>query len=225
MAATPRDPVILVHGLGGSKVLMLNHARALAFNGYGVLLVDLRAHGSSQGDTITGVHEAEDIVAWVEHLSSRPDVDRDKIGAVGVSLGAVTVLRAARRTESIRALVLDGMGPACLADHGGPPKSFQRRFNFPINWVAYHLADWMCNERITEGVTEALPHLWPRPVLFIATGRGNEVHINRIFFEAARDPKDLWEVPNARHAAAYLYEPQAYREKLRSFFGKTLMES
>ncbi len=218
-----RAAVILAHGLGGSKVLMLNHARALAFDGYGVLMIDLRAHGGSEGDTITGVHEADDILAGVDYLRSRTDVDADKIGAIGVSLGAGAVLQAARRCESIRAVILEGLGPVCLADHGGPPKTFRRKFNYPINWLNYRFMDWMSGEKIPEGVTEALPRLWPRPVMLVAAGRGHEIHFNRIFYEAAREPKELWEVSNAHHAAVYLFEPQAYREKIRLFFRRTLL--
>jgi pimeloyl-ACP methyl ester carboxylesterase len=218
-----RAAVILVHGLGGSKVLMLNHARALAFDGYGVLMIDLRAHGGSAGDTITGVHEANDVQAGVDYLLGRADVDAQRIGAVGISLGALAVLRAARRSDQLRGLVLEGMGPTCLADHGGPPKTLQRRINYPINRMAYALGDWMSGERISEGVIEALPHLWSRPVLLISAGRRSELHFNRLFFEAAREPKDLWENPRATHAAVFLYEPQEYRQRLRDFFRAALL--
>jgi fermentation-respiration switch protein FrsA (DUF1100 family) len=81
----------------------------------------------------------------------------------------------------------------------------------------------MSGEKIPEGVTEALPRLWPRPVMLVAAGRGHEIHFNRIFCAAARDPKELWEVPNAHHAAVYLFEPQAYREKMRLFFRRALL--
>ncbi len=220
-----RAAVILVHGLGGSKVIMLNHARALAFDGYGVLLIDLRGHGGSGGDTITGVHEANDILAGLEYLESRPDVDANRIGALGVSLGALAVLRAARKSQALRALVLDGLGPTCLADHGSLQPKLRRKINRLINRVAYRLADWTCGERIGEGVLAALPMIAPRPVLLIASGSGHEIHFNRLFFAAARDPKELWEVPSAKHGAVLLQEPHAYRQKIRSFFGSALLGS
>lgn len=218
-----RAAVVLAHGLGGSKVLMLNHARALAFDDYGVLMLDLRAHGGSEGDTITGVNEAEDVLAGVEYLRSRPDVDADKIGALGVSLGAVAVLRAARRSESLRAVLLEGLGPTCLADHGGPPKNFWRKTIYSINRFTYSLLDWFCGGRIAEGVRETLPHIWPRPVFLVAAGRGHEARFNRIIYQNARDPKELWEAPNARHAAVYLHEPLTYRDKMRAFFRRALL--
>lgn len=217
-----RAAVILVHGLGGSKVHMLNHARALAFGGYGVLMLDLRAHGGSEGDTVNTVSEAEDVLAGAAYLRSRPDVDAARIGALGVSLGAVAVLRAARQSESIRAVILESIGPLCLADHGGPPRTLRRWVNYPLNWLGYRLLDWIAGKKTLEGVTEALPHIWPRPVMLVAAGR-REIYFNRIFFETARDPKELWEVPRAAHAAVYLYEPQAYRDKMRAFFEMHLL--
>jgi uncharacterized protein len=218
-----RAAVILAHGLGASKVLMLNHARALAFDGYGVLLLDLRAHGDSQGDTVTVQQAANDIHAAEQYLLTRPDVDPGRIGALGVSLGAGAVLLAARSSEALRAVILEGLGPLCLADHGGAPTTLRRRVNYPFNWIGYRLMDWMSMASIPEGVMQALPHLWPRPVLLIAAGHGLEIHFNRLFFEAAREPKQLWEVPNAHHAAVFLFEPEASRLKIRSFFEQALL--
>ena len=98
-----------------------------------------------------------------------------------------------------------------------------RRINRPLNRMAYALGDWMSGERIKEGVIEALPHLWPRPLLLISAGRRNELHFNRLFFEAAREPKDLWENLRATHASVFLYEPQEYRQRLRDFFRAALL--
>ena len=44
--------VVLVHGLGGSRLGPRKHARLLAEHGYGVLLYDGRGRGESEGDTL-----------------------------------------------------------------------------------------------------------------------------------------------------------------------------
>lgn len=218
-----RAAVILAHGLGGNKATMLNQLRLLAFDGFGVLALDLRAHGDSEGDTITGVTEANDVLGALDYLKTRTDVDADKIGALGVSLGAVVVLRAARISGELRAIVLESLGPITLNDHGGRPQTLRRWINYPINWFMYKLGDWMCGVMPPEGIMEALPRLWPRPVLLISTGTRLEQHFNRLFIEAARDPKMLWEVTRASHAAAYAYETEAYKEKVGGFFKANLL--
>ena len=56
--------VLLVHSLRSNRVEMLSRARFLNQQGYGVLLIDLRAHGETPGERITfGIQEAEDVDA------------------------------------------------------------------------------------------------------------------------------------------------------------------
>lgn len=60
---------------------------------YNTLLVDLRAHGKSQGNTISfGIKERHDCISWVEWARARfGDIP---IFLVGISMGASTVLMA-----------------------------------------------------------------------------------------------------------------------------------
>ena len=69
--------------------------KALHDAGYHVLLFDVRGHGESErgkGPHTYGPVEARDFVAAVAHLRSRPDVDSDRIGAIGTSAGGNIVL-------------------------------------------------------------------------------------------------------------------------------------
>jgi len=176
-----RAAIILVHGAGGAKVTMLNHARMLGVEGYGLLMLDLRAHGDSEGDTITGVYEADDVLGAVDYLRSRPELSPDQIGALGVSLGALVVLQAARQIPAIRSIVLESIGPACLDDHGGRPTTLRRWINYPFNWFNYALGDFMAEVHLKEGVRAGLKRLARRPVMLISTGRGMEIYFNRLF--------------------------------------------
>ena len=63
--------------------------------GWNALLADQRAHGESEGKTITfGILERFDVLSWVEWALRRFGEDQD-IYLVGVSMGAATVLMAA----------------------------------------------------------------------------------------------------------------------------------
>lgn len=213
--------IILVHGLGSSNVDMFLHAELLVKAGYGVFLIDLRAHGSSDGTLSTyGLREADDVASAVDYLLTRVDVNGQKIGVLGISLGAQTALRGALKSEYIRALVLEGLNPSTLSDHGGRPDSIQRWLNFPLNWLYYHVYEFMIGGREL-GVLEVIGKIAPRPVLFIASG-AKDIHFSRLFYAAANEPKELWELPEGLHGAAILQGAQEYQNRLLEFFGKAL---
>ena len=63
--------------------------------GYNVILIDERAHGLSQGHSITfGVRETRDAIDWVKYARNRFGEDID-LALVGISMGGAVVLMAA----------------------------------------------------------------------------------------------------------------------------------
>ncbi|MEW5873301.1 MAG: alpha/beta fold hydrolase [Chloroflexota bacterium] len=216
--------IILAHGRGGSCSSMILHLEALHKGGYSLLALDLRAHGRSQGDTSTfGILETQDILAAVDYLRTRQDVDLGRIGAFGVSLGAQAVLRAAALSPEIRAVGMEGLGSASLEDHGssGRPASLRSKLYYPLNWFAYWLGDVMTGIRSPESTTAVIRRV-SCPLLLISTGKGSEQKFNRLFYAAASQPKTLWELPRAKHAGGLVQDPKAYREKLLRFFDEAL---
>jgi pimeloyl-ACP methyl ester carboxylesterase len=213
-----RAAIILVHGLNGSSSSMIYHAAAVATFGYGVLMFDLRGHGSSQGDLCTGgIDEANDVLGAVDYLLSREDIDPRKIGALGISLGAQSALRGAAQTENIRAIVLEGLGAMNLEDHGNQPITLLRRIFYPLNRAMYKLYDFMGGVSDPESTISVLRR-FGRPVLLITTGKGLEQKFGRVFKQAIGDTLTLWEIPRARHAGGYFHETKAYQENVVRFF-------
>ncbi|MBN1259954.1 MAG: alpha/beta fold hydrolase [Anaerolineae bacterium] len=218
-----RAAVVLVHGGGSQGIAMLHHAAALATKGFGALMFDLRAHGSSEGDTCTaGWREVQDLLGAVDYVRNRPDVDEDKIGVLGLSLGAQIALRSAAQCEVIRGVVAEGPGPAVLADYGGYPTPWRRRLFYPISWVQYGIISFMNGVKPPVGILDSIAGIAPRPVLLIAAGKGEEVYFARRFYRAAEDPKALWEIPEAAHGGALLARPEAYADRVSAFFAEAL---
>ena len=89
------------------SVDFLGPAKALHEAGFNVLLFDLRNHGTS--DTalpITmGVHEARDFADAVAMLRQRNDVDGERIGAIGYSMGANALIYGIPLCQPIRAAI------------------------------------------------------------------------------------------------------------------------
>jgi uncharacterized protein len=216
LKGTRPEAIILAHGLGGGAVTLSHHGKALQKAGYNVLMYDARGHGKSDGDTIDGVHEISDVLGAVDYLRSRPEIATDRIGGLGVSLGAHTLLHAALETQSIRAIVLEGMGPNSLEDHGGRPTTLRRWINYPINWLGYKIGDFISNSK-PESNSSALKRL-KCPVLMISTGKKMEQYFMRLLFATASEPKELWEIPAARHAGGFFENPQEYGERTVKFF-------
>jgi len=88
-------------------------ARAFVEAGYLVIRYDKRGVGQSGGrlESTTISDLADDVVAVVEFLKDRKDVDRKRIAVVGHSEGAWVALLAASRDKDIAALVM-AAGPA-----------------------------------------------------------------------------------------------------------------
>lgn len=117
----PAPAIVFVHGwpwnrlgnragqtlLPDRDVDFLNLAQALGQAGFHTLLFDLRNHGQSDAamPVTFGVHEARDFIGAVSWLRRRRDVDSARIGAIGFSMGANTLIYGIPRSQPIRAAV------------------------------------------------------------------------------------------------------------------------
>jgi predicted acyl esterase len=85
--------IVLVHGLGGKRQDLAFLAQAFA-GSFAVLTLDARGHGESGGlVSIDGPREMTDVKAVFNWLAARPEINRNRIGAWGISLGGGAVLR------------------------------------------------------------------------------------------------------------------------------------
>lgn len=102
----PHPAVVIIHGSGESDRTNA-WARAVSETiveaGYVVLLTDKRGSGESGGDWRSVGFEAlaEDAIAGVSYLAMRPDIDKSRIGLVGLSQGGRVVPIAAARSDAV----------------------------------------------------------------------------------------------------------------------------
>lgn len=90
---------------GRKPVDLLRLAFSLHQDGYNVLMYDMRNHGESAAapPIAFGQEEAMDLLGALAYLNVRSDVDSERIGAIGFSMGANSLLYALPQTDMIKA--------------------------------------------------------------------------------------------------------------------------
>ncbi len=106
--------ILVIHGLGGSKELMLQHALSIAANGYVVLVPDTRGQNSHTGPFSFGVDDVTDLrelITWIETATHLPMVNKSSIGVFGHSMGALLALLLAAQEPRVSCTV-EASGPS-----------------------------------------------------------------------------------------------------------------
>ncbi len=142
-----RGTVVVTHGWGANRELMLPMARPLQAAGWNVLLFDVRNHGESGPDTFSSMPRfAEDTEAALEWLRARPGMGDAPVALLGHSVGAAAVLLAASRRDDVSAVVSlsafahpDGMMRRWLAEKRLP--------FFPLGWYVLRYVEWVIGHR------------------------------------------------------------------------------
>ena len=199
------------------------HARMLVRHGYGVLLLDRRGEGKSEGDwNAFGWSGEADLAAAVGFLRRRPEVDDDRIGGIGLSVGGELLLQAASRSRSLRAVVSEGAGVRSLAEHLHTP-GVGRVQRWLSNWVVQTGAvAVMSNASPPEDLTDLVSRISPRAVMLIeADDGGGGEELNAVYLRAAGEPKSLWRA-NGGHTGALATQPAGYERRVIGFFDRVL---
>lgn len=215
-----RAAIIISHGIGENRIGHLEQGAYLAENGFGVLLLDLRAHGESEGNIVT--FGGSDIIAALDYLQSRDDIDSQRIGAMGISLGGLVTVQAAAVRQDIKAVVIDGSAANKIQDFPRPP-TLGHWLDLPFQAVTYWVLEY---KGVTAPIStvEAIVKISPRPILLISGAKSEyERELQRKFYEFAGEPKILWEVPEAGHAESWSKRPDEYKERVLLLFEQTLL--
>lgn len=212
--------VILSHPIGSNRVSMLPMADLLARHDYGVLLFDLRTHGESEGTVLPyGGNEAEDVIGAATYLRTRDEIDPDKIGALGYSLGAQISILAAARSDQINAVVADG--PCCTTAADFPPPDGVKSWYYALyDTVFFPMLRWRTGVSDPLSIREGVSLISPRPLLLI--GSGSERDSVEYHSDAANEPKELWIIPEAGHIGGLAARPEEYESRIVDFFDRAL---
>jgi uncharacterized protein len=210
-----RAAVILFPGATRSA-----EARMLIRHGYGVLLLNPRGQGTSEGDTVRWAGD-RDLIAGAEYLKTRPDVDDDRIGGFGFSVGGEILIEAAAQSSDFKAIVSEGAGyPAGEVDLTGANRVFAP------TWAALSAAVAVfSNQAPPPPIADRIGEIAPRAVFLIhaAPGMGGEDVRQPKYYAAAGQPKQLWKVPGADHTGGLKAQPSEYERRVVDFYDRALL--
>jgi uncharacterized protein len=197
--------------------------RMLARHGYGVLLFDRRGQGESEGDPHAFGWEGEkDIKAAVAFLQRRPDVDPERIGGLGLSVGGELMLHAAAETDDLKAVVSEGAGARSVAEFREMPDA-----SIPMHAVETMITAGnalFSNSPPPPVMHDIVGRIAPRPVFIIWAPDGVDTEaLNRGYYEAAGEPKTLWEIPESKHVGGLQARPREYERRVIGFFDDALL--
>jgi pimeloyl-ACP methyl ester carboxylesterase len=217
------DWVLVFHGIADNRMGVFDHAEFLVRAGYGVVLMDSRAHGESGGAITTlGWKERDDVRAIISALESRENVR--SVYALGVSLGAAIALQAAGEDARIDGVIAEA------------PFSSLREASY--DYGAFHLNRWLARILLRPGVETGLWRIEREggfkvnaispehavsmrafPVFLIGDGDDATLpvrHVNAIY-KAAKGLKRIWIVAHANHASGIGAARDEYERRCLDF--------
>ena len=186
------------------------------------LVVDQRAHGNSEGNTMTfGVLERHDCLRWADYAAKRFGNDR-KIFLSGVSMGAATVLMAASLPlpENVSGIIADcpystpgAIIRKVISDMHAPATLL-----YPFVALGAFLYGGFCiwEESPLHAVTNT-----KIPVLLIHGSEDKFVpsHMSTWIYDRCGGDRYIELFPGAGHGGCCATDPKRYEKILRSFTG------
>ncbi|HXI71862.1 MAG TPA: alpha/beta fold hydrolase [Verrucomicrobiae bacterium] len=214
--------MILMHGVHANRLALITRAQFLSRAGYSVLMFDFQGHGESAGTNITfGYLESRDATAAVDFV--RQKFPGEKIGVIGISLGAASALLA-EPPLPVSALVLESSYPTI---YQAVEDRLAIRFGFPGK-LATPLLTCQLKPRLGISLDDLKPIEHARkistPKFFIAgtADRDTTLPESQALFDAAAEPKQIWLVEGAAHVDMLSFSKAEYEKRILDFLAKNL---
>lgn len=219
--------VVFVHGHGNNRTGQAPDAKALVDQGFGALLFDLRNHGESAGTVTTlGYYEARDVDAAVDFVKTQPGVDPDRVGVLGQSLGGSAVILSAAHNAGIKAVVAESTFTSVEDNITTGVEKLAGLPSFPFAPLIVFWDEQETGLRMVQiRPIDEIPAIGPRPLLLVHGELDDLIPVEnaRQLYAAAREPKELYLIPNAGHENFVGTDP-AYPARIVEFFTKALLQ-
>lgn len=215
--------VILLHGFADAKVGAAAWLPALLDSNHNVLLLDLPAHGDSEGHIATaGLMEAAEVRQVIQQMRENSPAFCKSVVLFGISMGASVAAATAMITD-VSAVIMD----CPFASFGRASVLHARLFGLPGRAFQF-AATWLAERLIGRSYHTVAPIVLldqiPCAVLLIeATGdalvtrRDAEEMRHKVLAKRAKDGVSQVVVFDAPHILALAKDPAQYKSELLSF--------
>jgi dienelactone hydrolase len=214
--------VISFPGRNGSQ----RPARMLARHGYGVLLFDRRGEGRSEGEPNSwGWGGDADVKAAIDYLQRRPDVDPERIGGIGLSVGGEMMIETAAETDELAAVVSEGAGARSFTedmDHEEDGALTKYTLGAAMSAVKTAAVAISANHAPPANLKDLAARVEEPLLLIAAPNSPNGERLNRGYHAAAGANSTLWEIPESGHMGALAARPEEYERRVVGFFDAAL---
>lgn len=198
-------------------------ARLLVRHGYGVLLLDMRGYGDSEGDpNAFGWGSTADTKAGLAFLERQPDVEERRIGGIGLSVGGEQLIETAATDSRLKAIVSEGAGERSVREslirgaRGWPA--------VPSMAVQTAALTVFSGHRPPQSLRDLTARIAPRAVFLIyAENGGGGEELTPQYYAAAGQPKQQWLVSGAGHTGGLVARPEEYERRVIGFFDRSLL--
>ena len=193
--------------------------------GHNLLLIDQRAHGNSQGKTISfGINERKDALSWVNYAIHRFGADT-KICLYGVSMGAATVLMAAglNLPENVKGIIADCpyVRASDIIVEVGKSMKYPGWFTVPCAWLGARIYGGfnLYETDAVKAVTKSRV-----PILIIHGEDDTLVPASMSALAQQANPKLVRRetFPGAGHAMSYMVDTDRYWKAAIGFMSEVL---
>ncbi|MGD9999384.1 MAG: alpha/beta hydrolase [Ilumatobacteraceae bacterium] len=212
--------VVLLAGAGSTRSDEVDRAAAVARHGYGVLLLDVRGHGGSGGEAmLLGWYGERDVRPAIDWLLDLTDIDDDRIGVVGMSMGGQQAVAAFGADHRIRAAVADGV----VGRH-----TSELSASDPVDELMGRLM-MIATAAMTSAphptpLRAAVQSAAPNRLLVIA---GERVGLERDFAqelaEASPQSVEVWVAPDSGHTEGFDRHPAEWEQRVVGFLDTNLV--
>ena len=193
--------------------------------GQNVLLIDQRAHGKSQGRSITfGIKERHDLLCWVEYAVDRFGPDT-KILLYGVSMGAATVLMASglELPDNVKGIVADCpySAPLDIILEVGRQQNYPVKLIRPFVILGAKIYGGF-DVRETSGAEAVKSSKVPVMIIHGEDDTFVPPEMSRAIQEANPGMVERHTFPGAYHALSYMVDTPRYETLVKEFMKKVL---
>ncbi len=223
--------VLVLHGIGDSRLGGVGYAPMFLQEGYSVLVPDSRAHGASGGEFVTyGLLEKYDVLNWADWMKSS---GCHNLYALGESLGGSIVIEAAALQPVFQAIVAE-----CAFADLREVAQYRVSHNVPL---PHYLSLPTAKIIVTSAVLYArwadgldLDQVSPvrviahaaTPILLIHGLNDDQTPPSNSEELARANPHNsLWLVPGAEHTGAAQASPDEFRSRVLGWFAGHPRES